>query len=104
MSHFFTLVLVPDDTVDVRSEVEDLLAPYDEELAVPEYQTMCFCVRDRSYRQANEEAAARFGTLEQLQTRFNAEYCRPDCLNEYDSHWRKQQAWTEFAKDFFEFC
>lgn len=37
MSHFFCVVLVPSDTKDIREKVEELLAPYSENLEVEPY-------------------------------------------------------------------
>jgi hypothetical protein len=103
MSHFFVLVLMPDGAADVAMAVEDLLARYDENLNVGEYQKPCYCLRRGASLQAEEEAAARFGTLDQLRVRFEAQYIRPEELNPEESNWHRHDAWTEFLKDFIEF-
>lgn len=38
MSHFFAVVLVPADTVDIEEKVSELLAPYNEELEIEPYE------------------------------------------------------------------
>jgi|MudIll2142460700_1097286.scaffolds.fasta_scaffold49250_4 hypothetical protein len=43
MSHFLLVVIVPDKTVDIEGEVERLLAPYDENIVVDEYDEPCYC-------------------------------------------------------------
>ncbi len=57
MSHFCVLVLIPEETTDVHEEVKRLLAPYDRNLEVPEYETECWCIgraaRDQGMRAAN---------------------------------------------------
>lgn len=102
MSHFFTLVLVPNGTEDVEWAVENLLAPFDENLEIDDYQTQCFCIRNRASRKAEQEADSRFGTIDQLRERFAVEYVLPEGLNDGESCWLRQQAWTEFIKDFIE--
>lgn len=46
MSHFSTLVILPLGTKeeDIDSTIENLLAPYDENMEVPEYERPCWCV------------------------------------------------------------
>lgn len=43
MSHFYTLVLVPDSEA-VEDQISALLAPYDENLQVTPYEEECWCV------------------------------------------------------------
>ena len=104
MSHFLTLVLVPNGIENVKLAVEYLLEPYNEELEVDEYQRPCGCVRLGAFKKAEEEAAEHFGTLNQLKEQFADEYVQPEGLNEEESYWHGQQAWTEFIRDFVEFC
>ncbi len=57
MSHFCVLALISEETTDVHEEVKRLLAPYDRNLAVPEYEIECWCIgraaRDHGRRVAN---------------------------------------------------
>lgn len=44
MSHFVTVVLVPNDGRVIQTHVESVLSRYDENLEVPEYDQECSCV------------------------------------------------------------
>lgn len=71
MSHFFTVVLVPKGTDDVRAKVAELLAPYDENLEVPEYDSPCSCVGSQARREeAWEQAQAETQTVEAYRKAF----------------------------------
>ncbi len=104
MSHFLNLVLVPNATENVKMALEYLLEPYNEELEVAEYQRQCFCVRRGAFQKAEEEAASSFGSTKQLREQFAAEYVQPEGLDEEESYWHREQAWTEFIRDSMEFC
>lgn len=104
MSHFFALVLVPDGVEDVEEAVENLLEPYDENLEVDQYHKQCLCVRMAASQKAEEEAAAYFGTIDQLAEKFAAAYVPPESLEDGELDRHRQQAWTEFIKDFIGFC
>jgi hypothetical protein len=99
MSHFFTLVLVPEGTPAVKAAVAYLLAPFDQNLEVHEDEVLeCDCVHLRAFEKAELEAASRFGGIDQLRERFAAEYVLPE-ENEGESDRCRQKAWTEFVKD-----
>jgi len=61
MSHFFVAVVVPDTTKDVQSELERLLAPYDENMEVAEYDEECWCVGRQAKDDADRAANLRIG-------------------------------------------
>lgn len=44
MSHYYVIALVPRGTEDVEGKVKELLAPYSENLEVPEHSVRCGCV------------------------------------------------------------
>lgn len=71
MSHFFTVVLVPKGTDDVRAKVAELLAPFDENLEVPEYDRPCYCVGSRARLEALEQAQAETQTIDAYREAFN---------------------------------
>lgn len=58
MSHFFTIVAVPEGTEDIRAYVANKLEPYSENLEVPGYEEECWCLnripRNDAYSQMNE--------------------------------------------------
>lgn len=89
MSHFFTIVIVPEDTKDIEGAVRDLLAPFDENLNVPEYETDCWCVGLEARNYAHEQA--------------NKAYDFDKLRNEY---WAipedSRPEWLDFAKDYIE--
>ena len=102
MSHFFTLVLVPPGAEDVERAVANLMAPYDPDLEMDEYQ-QCFCVRNAADQRAIEEAIGHFGTLDKLTEEFTTEYIRPEGLSKTDLCCHKRQAWRQHVKDFFDY-
>ena len=74
MSHFFTVVLVPDGTEDVEAKIRELLSPYNENTSVEPYLTKCYCVGVEANRAARREAVRTTGTtLEQIRGKFWAE-------------------------------
>ena len=46
MSHFLVAVILPKGSKDVENTVTELLAPFDEQLEVPEYKRPCLCIED----------------------------------------------------------
>lgn len=70
MSHFFTVVIVPKDTQDVKAEVARLLAPYDENIEVEPYQEKCWCVGMKAREEARKAAERQFGPFEWLRESF----------------------------------
>ena len=63
MAHLFVIALVKKkDRRRIEKAVSSLLAPYDEQLEVPEHEEDCYCVGRASERKAYEAARAKFGT------------------------------------------
>ncbi|MCF6094545.1 hypothetical protein L1765_11280 [Microaerobacter geothermalis] len=56
MSHFVALVIVPKETEDIKQKVEELLAPYDENLEVNPYNRECYCVGSLAKAYSYQEA------------------------------------------------
>jgi hypothetical protein len=81
MSHFTVLVLVPQAAVPVPGEfnfddalndvVVDMLAPFDENEDVPEYQRECWCINSRVSNKAWEMTKAETGeTIDDYRSRY----------------------------------
>lgn len=70
MSHFYTLVILPDGKFD-ESAVGRLLAPYDENLEVPEYDRRCGCVGGSAETAASNQMQAELGTWETVRAEFS---------------------------------
>jgi len=79
VSHFFVAVLTRTGSLE---EVELLLAPYDENISVPEYEEDCFCVGRAARDEARKAAEAEIGTLESLGASFR------------DAHGDKPSMWA----------
>lgn len=81
MSHFVLLTLVdpngdiPEDhKADITEEViAGLLAPYDENTSVPEYEKPCYCVGQEAHKQATKAAEKKCGSMDSLRESFRAE-------------------------------
>ena len=49
---------------DIEKKVSELLAPYDQQLQVPEYEKVCYCVGSIARRRAYEAMDDKFGATE----------------------------------------
>jgi len=70
MSHFYTVVLVPKDTDDIEAKVEELLAPYNENIEVEEYDKKCWCVNRKAHDAGWKSAEDKFGPFGDLRKSF----------------------------------
>ena len=70
MSHFTVLVIYQGTIEQSNSKVEELLAPYDEQLEVPEYETSCGCVDLQARTEAREAANKNVMPFEQLRQQY----------------------------------
>lgn len=80
MSHFTVGVILPSGTVvpeGVEEAVQALLAPFDENEDVPEYDRPCYCIGGAASRAAREEADRVVGTHDDLRVRMNEEVPKP---------------------------
>lgn len=102
MSHFFTVVLVPKGTEDVKAEVARLLAPYDENLTVPEYDEPCFCVGARARREAREQAGRESQTIEAFREAFRETLSPEDQASERAFDEDMEERWKQFIAPYTE--
>lgn len=70
MSHFSMIVLVPKNTKDIKTFVENAMAPYSECLKVKEYETSCHCVGRGATEAISKQADKTFGTYNQMRDQF----------------------------------
>lgn len=85
MSHYYVIALVPRGTEDVEGKVKEMLAPYSENLEVPEHSVRCGCVGWLAELDVWERIDSRFGTPEELGRKF----AETATLDESDSEkWR----------------
>lgn len=73
MSHFVTLVLLEETSQDIEADVAAQLAPYDENMEVPEYEADCHCIGQVARREAQQATEAEHGiTIGKLRDEFHA--------------------------------
>lgn len=74
MSHFATVVILPKDTPFLENHINDalhaLLAPYNENLEVPEYEKTCYCVKGNASQVASGHADSTFRTTDSIHQQF----------------------------------
>lgn len=98
MSHFMVMVLLPGTTkpIMIEHEVENLMAPYNEEIAVDEYPHKCHCVGWKAWEDSRKETEIKFGEIDKIRDNFY------DVLKEkkipLDDFETKDKLWQEFAK------
>jgi hypothetical protein len=97
MSHFYTMVLIP-NTVDVESAVDNLLAPYSENPKVKAYQETCWCVEHNARNRAEEIADRKFGTFDSLREEFGRTYTRAVGVSNDEAYWAEQEAWSKLIR------
>ena len=73
MSHFYTLVLVPENTSDINNKIEELLAPYSENMNVEEYDRECYCINTEAKDAGWKAAESKFGPFDNLRKSFRDE-------------------------------
>lgn len=111
MSHFYTVVLIPEDTQNVEAELEELLAPYDENIQVDEYDRECYCINTVANRAGWSAAEEEFGPFENLRKAFwdNVEAQIPEGLTG-EALWEKRASiaddmnWDAHIKHFSEYA
>lgn len=65
MSHFTVLVLV-DPAEGIESEIEQLMAPYNEGTEVPEYERPCSCVGHQAGIEIRKQVESELGSIDDL--------------------------------------
>lgn len=73
MSHFFVVVMVPKGTTAFEESVGALLAPYDENTRVPEYERECSCKGSTAMLDARL-SANEIHNLDKIRSDFHAKY------------------------------
>ena len=96
MSHFFTLVIVDDDGTDIRSQVENLLSPYDENIDVSPYERECSCIGRKARGEAREQAEAELGTVDDFRASFKTAYPELQELDPLDE--KRRTAWKAHVR------
>jgi len=104
MSHFTTLVLVRDYCYDglddLKNTVNNMLAPFDENLEVPEYGADCHCIGQVAKRAAIKVAESKVGTLGSLRESFHKDRPKEE---QTDAAWKEHiKAYVEAEKEAFE--
>ena len=101
MSHFFTMVLLPNHAEDVDEGIAQLLAPYDENLEVDAYQRTCWCVKNSAADRANAIVDQEFGTIDSARDEFakiwEATPKKP-VEDPHDLWWQEQEVWEKFIR------
>ncbi len=64
LAHFFVIVLLSKRVRNIERNVDRLLAPYDEQKEVPEYEKTCPCVGSVAKGRAYESMRTKFGTID----------------------------------------
>jgi len=109
VSHFYAVVLVPRESTDIEYEVKKLLASYDEDIQVEEYDKKCWCV-NREARSAGWKAAEdKFGSFNDLRESYwkKIKIKIPSHIKfGSDEYWRRESEakeeldWGEFTSHF----
>lgn len=77
MSHFFALVITNAQNGHAERSVETLLAPFNENITVPEYDRTCHCIGETAKERADKLMQAELGTWDEAKDKFKAEYPLP---------------------------
>lgn len=78
MSHFLVGVIIEKDAKDdVEAKISEVLAPYDENLEVKEYDTDCWCIGQAARTEAMNFADETCGTVSEIRNKFANEFSEP---------------------------
>lgn len=113
MSHFFTVVLVPKDTQDIEAKVEELMASYDENIEVAEYDKDCWCIGSKARHAAVEAVEIAKGPLSAIRDTFwnevNNELSLMGISPNASEYWEKREEvasklnWDERIKEYSDY-
>lgn len=107
MSHYVVGVIIEDglNPEQVEARLKEVLAPFDENMSVPEYDKPCYCVGRRARDEARERADAELGSIDEHRKRFHEQ---PEWQRKFtDStppeeikafYERMDEAWQKFIK------
>jgi hypothetical protein len=102
MSHFVTFVLVKRDEPEPMREVERLLAPYNENTEVPEYEDRCHCINRVARNDAEEQACKELGNWDDYRNKFNETLTEKEKkLDPWSKEYKKakiNERWKKFTK------
>lgn len=92
MSHFVVVCFCePNSNNDYQEAIDKLLAPYNENLEVDEYDKDCYCINSEAMRAGNEAAEKELGTtIEEIRKKF---WANP--LNQELDGKAKDAAWKD---------
>jgi len=102
MSHYYMIAILPKDTHNVEKRIEEMVAPYDENKDVPEYDRTCWCIRQSHDKAVTEAAEKELGsTWKQLRESFGEirkSLPKPTKKN-FEKFWALEQAaWKKHTK------
>lgn len=102
MSHFTTLVILNDNLTGTPKEmVSEMLAPYDENIQVPEYETDCHCIGDVARQDARKVAEEKCGTIDDLRKSFAEKYPVDESnIQEAILSDEREKAWKEHIAEY----
>lgn len=98
MSHFYTVVLVNKDTQNIEDEVEKLLAPYNENIKVEEYDRKCYCINSIASSESWKMAEEKHGSFDNLRNSYwkKVEQLMPSGITTMDKdYWHKREEISE---------
>jgi hypothetical protein len=105
MSHF-TVGIFTTAGADIEAHIEKVLAPYDEQLEVPEYAHKCYCVGKVAEHAGYELANATYGTWKDKKDAFwemmKRNYPHLNSFANDDDEKKIDELWKAFTGDFNE--
>ena len=105
MSHFSVVVLLPRNTPRNREVIEEkageLLAPYDENLEVPEYDCECWCLGHVAQKEVGEITDKKYGTIGEIRNKFWKDHPGPQAPMETAdiSKEEMKKLWEKYSKE-----
>jgi hypothetical protein len=103
MSHFYTIALVePSEAMDIEGAVQPLLAPYDENMEVDDYEDTCYCVGHVARMEVHDQVKEAMieHTVNSLADLRNE---HSEATAGLDLDWEESsKRWQEFTKDWFD--
>jgi hypothetical protein len=99
MSHFFTIVVLPKntkntkdtkDTKDILSQLNKLLAPFNEGKEVKPYMRKCWCVGNEAHTSCQKQIDGEFGDIESARKDFQERHKK--LYEEMENHYAKIMA------------
>ena len=102
MSHFTVGIIVPNTLKheEIHSEIERLMAPFDENIEAPEYPGKCWCVGTVAEKYGQEVADREIGTWDAIRKSFHEsdEYKKSASDDPFSEE--VDNLWKEYIKEF----